>query len=71
MTWADPKKRKENMYSPRLNAYEDAQWKALCTLKNEQPNSLAREAMLAYMEHCENEQHSIDSALPTPRKQYA
>ena len=62
MTWSDPKKKKDNMYSPRLDDYEDASWKALCTLKNEQPNTLARIAMLAYLEKCERDLNDLDNA---------
>jgi len=71
MTWADPKRRKENMYSPRLNDYEDERWRALCLLKGEQPNSLAREAMLAYLEHCESAEHESNHAVTSKRNQCA
>lgn len=71
MTWTDKKRKKDNMYSPRLDDYEDASWRALCTLKNEQPNTLARIAMLAYLEQCENDLNDLDNAATDKRNQCA
>lgn len=71
MTWSDKKRKKDNMYSPRLDDYEDASWRALCTLLNEQPNTLARKAMLAYLEQCEHELNDLDNAATLTRNQCA
>ncbi|MGP4715307.1 hypothetical protein ACTXGL_01530 [Psychrobacter sp. T6-6] len=71
MTWADKKRRKDNPYYPKLDDYENDSWMALCTLKNEQPNTLARIAMLAYLEQCERELDDLDNAATGTRNQCA